>query len=301
MARETWIEVALNGPWGQRRQPGIPIAVDDIVEQAVACAEAGAAIVHFHAYDETTGMQRDDWQIYARIIEGIRSQAGVIAYTTIPLAGASFTGQAQSARARYCHVDELAKRGLIEWGVVDPGSVNFRRIDAEQRGEAGFVYLNPDEHVEEGLRVCAEHGLHPSFAIYEPGFARLGSLLAAKLRNLPCPVYRLMFSDEFAWGFPPEAYALDAYISLLREVAPCSPWMTAGLGVDVRPLAERTIAAGGHIRVGLEDAHFGCKQSNVGLVEEAARLVAAAGGQAATPAAVRRTLSSIGKEEGART
>jgi len=301
MARETWIEVALNGPWGRQRQPGIPIAVGDIVEQAVACANAGAAIVHFHAYDEATGVQKDDWQIYARIIEGIRLRADVIAYPTIPLAGASFTGQAESPRARYRHMAELGKRGLIEWAVVDPGSVNFRRIDAEQRREAGFVYLNPDEHIEEGLRVCAEHGLHPSFAIYEPGFARLGSLLAAKHRDLPGPIYRLMFSDEFAWGFPPADYALDAYGALLNEVAPSSPWMVAGLGVDVRPLARRAARAGGHLRVGLEDAHFGCEQSNVELVEEAVRLVASAGAQAATPEAVRRALSAARQGEGGQT
>ncbi|MBV8616975.1 MAG: 3-keto-5-aminohexanoate cleavage protein [Acetobacteraceae bacterium] len=299
MTRETWIEVALNGPWGQRRQPRIPITVGDIVEQAVACASAGAAIVHFHAYDETSGMQRDDWHVYARIIEKIRSRAGVIAYPTIPLAGSSLTGQADSARARYRHMDELGARGLIEWAVVDPGSVNFRRVDAEQRGEAGFVYLNPDEHVEEGLRVCAEHGLHPSFAIYEPGFARLGSLLAAKHRNLPCPIYRLMFSDEFAWGFPPAAYALDAYKALLNDVAPSSPWMVAGLGVDVRPLVQRSVQVGGHVRVGLEDAHFGCERSNVALVEEAVRLVASSGGQAATPEAVRRALSAVTGSAGA--
>ena len=39
--KETWIEVALNGPWGKKRQPRMPIAVSDIVEQAVACADAG--------------------------------------------------------------------------------------------------------------------------------------------------------------------------------------------------------------------------------------------------------------------
>ena len=131
----------------------------------------------------------------------------------------------------------------------------------------------------------------PSFAIYEPGFVRLGSALAAKHRDLPCPVYRLMFSDEFAWGFPPKGYALDAYLSLLGEAAPSSPWMVAGLGVDVTPLAQRTVAAGGHIRVGIEDAHFGCVRSNVELVEEAVRLVGDSGGQAAPPAAVRRALS----------
>ena len=56
-ARRTWIEVALNGPWGQELQPGAPVAVDAIVREGIAAAEAGAGIVHFHAYDEATGRQ----------------------------------------------------------------------------------------------------------------------------------------------------------------------------------------------------------------------------------------------------
>src|SRR5690349_16172146 len=106
MGTETWIEVALNGPWGKSRQPRMPIAVSDIAEEGVAAARAGAAIVHFHAYDEQTGKQKDDWQLYAKIIEGIRSEVDVIAYPTIPLAGSTLTGQVGSARERYSHVDE---------------------------------------------------------------------------------------------------------------------------------------------------------------------------------------------------
>ncbi len=41
--RRTWIEVALNGPWGRALQPGIPIGVDEIVREGLAAAEAGAA------------------------------------------------------------------------------------------------------------------------------------------------------------------------------------------------------------------------------------------------------------------
>jgi 3-keto-5-aminohexanoate cleavage enzyme len=293
MGTETWLEVALNGPWGKSRQPSMPIAVRDIVQEGIAAARAGAAIVHFHAYDEHSGIQKDDWQLYAKIIEGIRAEADVIAYPTIPLAGSRLTGQASSARERYRHVDELAARGLLEWSVVDPGSVNFRLYDRDARGESGFVYLNPDEHIEEGLRLCAEHKLHPSFAIYEPGFARLGAALAAKQRGVPCPVYRLMFSDEFAWGFPPERYGLQAYLALLHEFAPASPWMVAGLGVDVTPLIEPTIANGGHLRVGLEDAHFGTEKRNAELVEEAARLAQRAGAQLASAEAIRRSLRAL--------
>ena len=57
----TWIEVALNGPWGTAIQPGIPISHEAIVREAIACAHAGASIVHFHAYDESTGRAFADY------------------------------------------------------------------------------------------------------------------------------------------------------------------------------------------------------------------------------------------------
>jgi hypothetical protein len=84
---KTWLEVSLNGPWSRDRQPGIPIAVRDIVTEGIACARAGAAILHVHAYDEKTGRQKDDAELYAAIIEGIRAKEDVVVYPTLPFAG----------------------------------------------------------------------------------------------------------------------------------------------------------------------------------------------------------------------
>jgi 3-keto-5-aminohexanoate cleavage enzyme len=278
MTAKVWIEVALNGPWGRERQPGIPVREADIIADGIAAARAGAAIVHLHAYDEETGRQRDDWRIYARLIEGIRAKVDAIVYPTIPIAGSGFAGPATSQSGRYAHLDELGKRGLVEWGVVDPGSVNFASFADIRAGKSGFTYLNPDEHVREGLVIAARHGLRPSYAIYEPGFARLGAALAAAHPGLPTPIYRLMFSDAFAWGLPPRTYALDAYLALLRDCAPKAPVMVAGLGVDIRPLIAPAVERGAHIRVGLEDALFGDGRANAAFVEEA-RPPRARGGQ----------------------
>jgi hypothetical protein len=52
-----------------------------------------------------------------------------------------------------------------------------------------------------------------------------------------------MFSETFAYGFPPRPYALAAHVALLNEEAPGAPWMTAGLGVDIRPLIPRRSSA----------------------------------------------------------
>ena len=286
--RPVWVEVALNGPWGRSLQPGSPITVAEIVAEGVAAAEAGAAIVHFHAYDEASGKQKDDWELYARIIEGLRAKVDVIAYPTIPLAGSGLGAlEPTGARERFRHIEELARRGLIEWAVCDPGSVNFSRFDRIAAGETGFVYLNPEDHVREGLRIAAAHGIRPSYAIYEPGFTRLGAALAAAIPGVPAPVYRLMFSDQFAWGFPPRRYALDAHLALLQDCAPGAAWMVAGLGVDIAPLIEPAVAAGGHVRVGLEDAPLGTEATNLELVTAAVARIRALGRAPASTAEVR--------------
>lgn len=298
--KPVWIEAAINGPWGRALQPGIPITEAEIIAEGVAAAQAGAGIVHLHAYDAATGKQKDDWQIYARIIEGIRAKVDAIVYPTIPIAGAGFAGAgAESSHSgRYQHLDELAGRGLVEWGAVDPGSVNFSSFQDMARGAAGFIYLNPEAQIREGLEIAQRHRVRPSFAIYEPGFTRLGAALSAGYSGLPVPVYRLMFSDTYAWGFPPRPYALDAHLALIAENAPGAPAMVAGLGLDICPLIAAAVARGVHVRVGLEDAPFGDPRSNAQWVEEAVRLVRAEGGEPATAAQVRSATRAVDEAAG---
>ena len=290
-----WLEVALNGPWARERQPLIPTTEEEVIADGIAYARAGAAIVHLHAYDPATGRQRDDAAVYARIIEGIRSAVDAIVYPTVPLAGSVDAPEAGPAETRYAAVEELARRGLIEWAVVDPGSTQMSFRADLGRDREGFVYLNPESHVRHGLALTARHGLVPSYAIYEPGFLRLGAALARRVGGVPGPVYRLMFTDDMTFGYPPAAFALDSYRELLaREAGPGAPWMVAGLGVDVRPLIPLAVAAGGHVRVGLEDAPLGIERSNQELVEEIVGRVRAEGLDPADASEVRAALSRSG-------
>jgi uncharacterized protein (DUF849 family) len=288
-ARKTWLEVALNGPWGRDRQPRIPVTVQAIVAEAVACVEAGAAIVHVHAYDERTGRQDDAWQTYAEIITGIRDRVDAIVYPTIPFAGSRDARVPLDAAARFAHVAELAKRGLLEWAAVDPGSVNLTHWDQLTRDEPGFVYLNPEEHVRYGLALARQYAFHPAYAIYEPGFLRLGAGLHWR-SGCPAPIYRFMFSSDYSFGFPPEDFALTAYLKYLDVLAPGAQWMAGGLGVDILPLVPRVVMEGGHVRVGLEDAPLGTARSNVELVQAAAEKIDNMGAALAKAADVRDAL-----------
>jgi uncharacterized protein (DUF849 family) len=286
--RKIWIEAALNGAWGRALQPGIPDTVDAIVSEGVACAKAGAAIVHMHAYDGG-GPQTFDWQVYARIIEGIRNQVDAVVYPSYP--ARSVSGATPSYAERFAHIEELARRGLIDFSVSDPGSVNFTLTRTSANARSADTYINPESQVREALAFAARHDLPPNLAIYEPGFARAGAALARAAGTRP-PLYRLMFSETFAIGFPPKPYALAAYLSLLEEVSARPLWMIAGFSADVRPLIGETVARGGHVRVGLEDAPLGSKTSNLAWVEDAVRLVRQYGGDIASTKDVRRDLQA---------
>jgi uncharacterized protein (DUF849 family) len=99
-----------------------------------------------------------------------------------------------------------------------------------------------------------------------------------------------MFTDEFTFGYPPAEYAVESYVKLLEAEAPGTPWMVAGLGVDIFPIAEVAMELGGHLRVGQEDTPFGWEVSNLAQTERMAAVVAKAGRQLATAKDVRAGL-----------
>jgi 3-keto-5-aminohexanoate cleavage enzyme len=106
------------------------------------------------------------------------------------------------------------------------------------------------------------------------------------------PIYRFMFSTGMTFSFPPEPWAVEAYVKLLERTAPRSPWMVAGLEVDVLPLIPTVVALGGGVRIGLEDAPQGTQRSNIELVDAAVSAIQKAGSEPATTAEVRAELAA---------
>jgi 3-keto-5-aminohexanoate cleavage enzyme len=288
MAKKTWIEVALNGAWTRKLQPRIPVLANEIIEDGVACVKAGAAIIHAHTLDPVTGRQNDDIDNCAAFIQGIRAQTNALVYPTV-------VGKQDRSNAAWLWAPtvELVKRGLLEWGFLDPGSVNFCRFDDADSGMGGDgVYINTNPALDAAASLAAEYKFHPAYACYEAGFVRHGALLHRRNPTMPVPIYRIMFSSGMTFSFPPEPWAVEAYAKLLAACAPGSPWMIAGLAVDVLPLIPTVVGLGGGVRVGLEDAPFGIERSNVELVDAAVNAIQKAGSEPATTADVRAELSA---------
>ena len=284
------IEVALNGPWTRRVQPTIPLAPEEIVSEAIECARAGASIIHFHAYDPSTGEQTTELDVVTRIVDEIRAKVDAVVIPAIRYMSNAESIQDDSGQKRYAHLETMATRGLAEWLIADPGSTNLVSYRDIAEGKKALVDINTPSAIRFALEVAAKYRLHPGFAIYDPGYLRLGAALARAVKGTPMPMYRLMFSEQFTFGYRPREYALRAYLEVLAEEAPGAPWMIAGLGVDIRSLIPLTVQLGGHVRVGLEDALLGSTTSNLRLVDEAAQLIEKSGGTVATPTQLRAEL-----------
>jgi 3-keto-5-aminohexanoate cleavage enzyme len=289
MNRKTWIEVALNGAATRRVQPRIPVSAKEIVAEGVACVKAGAAVVHAHTLEPDSGRQNGNVDNCVAFMHGIRELVDAIVYPTVV-----GTPNRSNPAWLWEPTVELAKRGILEWGFIDPGSVNLCSIDsggAELMGGAG-VYINTNPALEIAAGLAAEHKYHPAYACYEPGFVRHGALLHRSHPTMPVPIYRFMLSAGMTFGFPPEPWAVEAYVKLLETTAPGSPWMVAGLAVDVLPLIPTVVGLGGGVRVGLEDAPSRTERSNVEWVEAAVNAIQKAGSEPASTAEVRAELAA---------
>jgi uncharacterized protein (DUF849 family) len=289
MGKKTWIEVALNGASTRKVQPRIPVLATEIVDEGVACIKAGAAIIHAHTLEPDSGKQNGDVDNCAAFMNGIREKVDAIVYPTV-------VGRRNPSNPAWLWEPtvELAKRGILEWGFLDPGSVNLCVIDSNGSRLMGGdgVYINTNPALEIAAGLADQHKYHPAYACYEPGFVRHGAMLHRRHPTMPVPIYRFMFSTGMTFSFPPEAWAVDAYVKLLEKTDPGSPWMVAGLAVDMLPLIPHVVALGGGVRVGLEDSPFGTDRSNVELVEAAVNAIQKAGGEPATTADVRAELAT---------
>jgi uncharacterized protein (DUF849 family) len=273
------IEAALNGGTPQSRNPHVPRSVDEIVEDALACIEAGAAIVHNHNDEPVIGQPIHSAEPYLAAYTRIRQAVpDAILYPTM---GGGALGVTMAAR--YAHVEKLTLAGHLRMGLVDPGSVNFGGLDSDGRPMASeTIYLNTYGDTRYMIDWCAAHQLGPSLSIFEPGFLRLALAYHAAGALPRGALVKLYFSGGVpGFGLPPVSPSLNAYLAMLEGSG--LPWSVAVLGGDVLgTLAEEAVRRGGHLRVGLEDFAGSGTPTNVELIRAAVALIERLGCRPAT-------------------
>ena len=272
------IEAAINGGTTKDQNPHTPRGPDEIAADAIACLDAGAAVIHNHI--DLVGVS--EAAAAERYLEGwrpiIAARPDALFYPTVHF----------GPPLSYEHLPLLAQSGVLRMGLMDPGSVNLGRVDDDGVPFGAFVYANSFDAVAHAFDICRDHRLGPSLAIYEPGFLRT-TIAWWRAGRLPAgSMVKLYFSTERGllgapFGLPPTVAALDAYLELLED---CDlPWAVSVVGGDVNASAVvlPALERGGHIHLGLEFYGGPGTPTNAELVSEAVALCAKARRPVATP------------------
>lgn len=287
------IEAALNGGTSKARNPNVPKTPEEIAADALACLDAGAAMIHTHIDgfhlkgDAAVARYEEGWSIVRR------HRPDAVLFATI--AGG------RSAEDRFGHYRGLADKGM-QMASFDPGTVNLATHGEDGLpGTTRFVYQTSFDDIDFLVALMGETRLVPSIAIYEPGFLR-AALAYRKAGRIPAgSMCKFYFGGPFnlidgqksdiTFGLPPTPKALDAYLEMMAETD--MPWTATVPGGDVTGLGmtKLAIARGGHVRVGLEDFADGVRQpTNAELVREVVALAKEAGRPVATCADAKAIL-----------
>ena len=269
------INAAITGMVPTRdRVPHVPVTPDQIVREAIRCAEAGAAIVHLHARDEDG---RPTWRkdVYAEFIPRIREAVPdlVICVTT-------------SGR----NYPEVEKRGeaLTMEGDCKPDMASLTL------SSLNFITgpsVNAPETIQALAEMMRDRGIRPELEVFDAGMAYVAEHLADK-GILEPPFYANLMMGSLGTA----AARMHDLAHIVDSLPAGTTWAAAGLGGTQLPMNAMAVFAGGHVRTGLEDNPYldytaRTPATNPALVRRVAGMAALArAARSPTPAQVRERL-----------
>src|SRR5450631_3213087 len=169
------IEVGLNEAVPPARHPHVPQRPQDCAADARRCADAGAAVVHWHAVDAQGRQALGDPALYGAALDAMGGC--VLAYPSYPVDVADTVGD------RLAHCLELRTRHGMEIAPLDVTTVNVVRLDPSGRligpDPASDVIRNSPSFVVDAADRYRAAGLVATVAAFDVGSTRGIAALAA--------------------------------------------------------------------------------------------------------------------------
>ncbi|WP_420409171.1 3-keto-5-aminohexanoate cleavage protein [Hoeflea sp.] len=283
--------------------PYLPVTAEEIAQQAIAAAEAGAAILHLHARDPSDGRPSASPEHFMAFLPVIK--AGTDAVINLTTGGSAVMGLDERLAGPMAARPEMCSLNM--------GTMNFalypmlgRRTEWKHAWEEPFlrnsddlVFKNTPRDIETVLRQMGEErGARFEFECYD--LSHLHMLDHFLDRGL----IRRPFFIQFVMGVLGGIAAEPEHLAYLKQTADRlfgDDYMFSVLaaGRGQMDMARLGAAMGGHVRVGLEDnlyiARGELAKSNAEQVKKVREIVEADGREVATPDEARAMLDLKGK------
>jgi uncharacterized protein (DUF849 family) len=282
----------------------LPVTPDQIATQAIAAAEAGAAILHLHARDPQNGRPTGDPAVYRQFLPRIKqSTDSVVNITT----GGAVTMTVEERLA-------AAMEFSPEMCSLNMGSMNFALYPMAARDRKwkhdweegylkqsdGYIFPNTFRDIEKISKIMGEgHGTKFEHECYDTG--HLYNLAHCVDRGLFKPPIFLQLIFGILGGIGPD---MDNLLFMKRTAdklfGDAYSWSVLGAGRFQMPFATQATMMGGNVRVGLEDSLYISRgklaKDNAEQVTKIKRIIEELGYEAATPTEARQMLGLKGAD-----
>ena len=286
--------------------PYLPITPEQIADDAVKAAEAGAAIVHIHVRDPQTGRPSSNLELYRAVLTSIKKRSDVIINTTTG-GGAGMTPQ-ERLRVVPEFKPELASFNM--------GSMNFSTYPLLQKFKTwkydwekeyiestkDYIFRNTFASMEEFCKSMKENRTKPELECYDAGHVyNAGKLIGDGLLDAPVHV---QFVLGILGGIGASVEDLVSMKQTADRVIGSAnyTWSAAGPGRFQFGSCITAARLGGHARVGLEDNVYMrrgvfAKSSGEQVARIRELILEITGRESATPDEARMMLGLKGKDK----
>jgi len=289
MARPVIISCAVTGGSGAapKKSQYVPITPEQIANECIAAARAGANITHIHVREPRTGNGTMEIKYYREVVDRIRSSGVEVLINLTTGTGGMFMPSEENPRiaskesnlttpeARVAHVLELKP--------------DICSLDVATMNMATTAFLNVTTHLDKMAAMIAAAGVKPELEVFDHGHLRLAADMVKRGLVKSPPLFQLCLG--IAWGAPADTETM----TLMRNQLPQGAvWAAFGISRHEFPMAAQAVILGGHVRVGLEDnlyiAQGKLSPGNAPLVERAVQIIEAVGERRASLAETRQIL-----------
>jgi 3-keto-5-aminohexanoate cleavage enzyme len=224
------ITVAITGSLPTKSDnPAVPITVAEQIESTHASFEVGATLAHCHVRNDD-GTPTSSPEKFGRLVEGLKKHCpGMI----IQLSTGGRSGAGRERGGMLSLKPDMAS--------LSTGSVNFPTR----------IYENTPDLVDWLASEMLVHNVKPEIEAFDLSMI----YKAAEMANngkIKAPLH-VQFVMGVKNAMPVDKPAFDFFIATLKRLAPTATWTGAGIGKDQITLNKWAMAAGGHVRTGLED------------------------------------------------
>ena len=285
--------------------PHLPITPEEIADAAIGASEAGAAIVHFHARNPTTGAPDQSPEAFVPILKVVKQRTNVV--INITTGGAPTMAIEERVRPAATLKPEVASlnMGSMNFGLY-PMLDRFKdfKHDWERpylEGSRERIFRNTFADIEYILRTCAENDTRFEIECYDIG--HLYTLTHFAERGIVKPPFFVQSVFGILGGIGPHP---EDVIHMKRTAdrllgAENYRWSVLGAGRNQMPIAAMAAAMGGNVRVGLEDSLWigpgKFAESNAQQVRQARQIIEGLGLQIASSDEAREILELKGGDK----